>query len=193
MDFDGAGQLESALRGMGELLAHEGQVASIVIVGGAAMNLLGVIERGTRDVDVLAVRKPGSDTALAPPDPLPPAVQRAIGEVARAFDLREDWMNTVVAGQWRLGLPPGLEDRVQWRRYGGLEVGIADRLDLVHFKLYAGADQTGPGSVHMKDLLALRPTRAELETAGAWVKAQDPSPDYHDIVDRVIRYVLERT
>lgn len=159
--------IERALRAVGELLAAERVSAGIVIVGGAALNLIGVVHRATRDVDVLALAQP----------------RRGVGR------LPADWLNTVVAGQWDTGLPPGLADRVSWRRYGGLSVGIADRRDLIFLKLYAAADQTGPSSVHFQDLLALRPTVDELEAAAGWVRTQDASPELAAAVDAVLHHV----
>ena len=46
--------LDQALRATGEVLARRGQSAAIVVVGGTALNLLHVVERATRDVDVIA-------------------------------------------------------------------------------------------------------------------------------------------
>ena len=53
-------------------------------------------------------------------------------------------MNTGPALQWKQGLPEGLQDRIEWRRYAALRVGVVDRRDLIHLKLYAAADATGP-------------------------------------------------
>ena len=102
-------------------------------------------------------------------------------------------MNTAVAFQWVTGLPPGLEQRVEWRDFAALRVGLVAREDLVAFKLYASADQTGPASVHVSDLLALRPTPRELSEAAAWIRTQDASPDFHVVVDRVIAYVQDHS
>ena len=99
------------------------------------------------------------------------------------------WINTAVAGQWAFGLPPGLGERVRWRAYGGLRVGVADRRDPIFFKLYASADQTGPENVHTRDLLALKPGDDELAAAASWVAEQDPSPDFHAIVRKVVDHV----
>lgn len=82
---------------------------------------------------------------------------------------------------------PGLGERLIWRDYAGLRVGLVDRQDLVFFKLYAAADHTGPGSVHYQDLLALRPSPSELENAAAWIATQDASEGFARIVDKVIR------
>lgn len=152
------------------------------------MNLHGIVQRATTDVDILA-RVVDDEGTIAHPDPLPEALHRAAAAVARDLRLRDDWMNTAVAGQWELGLPEGLTDRLEWRVYGALRVGLVSRRDLIYFKLYASADQTGPESVHARDLLALLPTRSELADAAAWVRAQDPSSDFHRVVAKVVEFV----
>jgi hypothetical protein len=185
-------EIEHALGAVGELLAAEGAEVGIIVVGGTALNLLGIVERATRDVDVLAIVRgkpqPGG-VVLAPPDPLPDPLRRAIATVARDFRLSEDWMNTVVGLQWQTGLPPGLERRLHWRRYRGLTVGLADRYDLIFLKLYAAADSGGPSSVHFQDLVALRPAEGELNAAAHWAREQDPTPAFSVILEQVIQHV----
>jgi len=108
--MDTATQLDQALRATGELLARRGQTAAVVVVGGTALNLLRVVERVTRDVDVIATatfRPEGPPTSIQPPGPLPKALTDAIGTVARDLGLPPDWMNTTVAGQWELQRSPG--------------------------------------------------------------------------------------
>lgn len=178
--------IESALAAVGELLDFNGSSASIVVVGGAALNLLGVVNRATIDVDVLAR---GSAYGIEPPDPFPPGLVDAIRLVAIDRGLLPNWMNTAVAGQWAFGLPPGLGERVHWRVYGGLRVGVADRRDLVFFKLYASGDQATSNNVHTRDLLALKPSDDELAAAASWVAEQDPSTDFHAIVRKVVDHV----
>jgi hypothetical protein len=180
--------IERPLRAVGDLLAAAGQRVGIVILGGAALNLLGVTDRATRDVDVLALAR-GARSRLARPEPLPAALTSAAARVARDLGLAPDWLNAGVASQWDTGLPRGLAGRLHWRRYGGLDVGVVDRRDLVFFKLYAAADDTGPGSVHVGDLLALRPSDVELTAAAAWVRKQDPSPAMAAALEQAIAYV----
>jgi len=173
MKLQGRTAIESALTAVGERLAHAHESCAIVVLGGAALNLLAIVDRPTIDVDVLAR---ADDTG-------------AIEPVARDRGLLENWMNTTVADQWRFGLPPGLAERLEWRRYGALRVGIVGRRDLICFKLYASADQTGPDNVHVRDLLALKPNPEDLEWAAEWVRAQDSSPEFHAVVARVVAYV----
>jgi hypothetical protein len=182
--------LPQALQAVGDLLEAEGARATIVVVGGATLNLLGLVERTTHDVDVIA--RVDAGMTLVPPDPLPPALQRAIARVARDFGLMDDWLNTMVARQWQQGLPPGLAQDVQWRSYGALDVGLVGRRTLIALKLFATADQS-PRSVHAQDLLALAPSEAELREAAAWVITQDASPLFPEIVAKVVEYVRSRS
>jgi hypothetical protein len=189
MKLSGRTALEAALTAVGEHLAHANEPCAIVVLGGAAMNLLGIVDRPTIDVDVLA-RADAAGT-IHPPDPLPEGLRGAIAAVARDRGLLDNWINTAVADQWVFGLPEGLAGRLEWLTYGALQVGVVDRRDLVCFKLYASADQTGPDNVHVRDLLALNPNDEELERAGEWVRAQDPTSEFHAVVDKVVAYVRE--
>lgn len=183
MSLIGPDPIVQALQRVGELLQARGEHFRIVVIGGAAMNLHGYVSRATTDVDILAFGTPAADTPAAdppaggisrPPHPLPEALRESAGAVAREMNLSPDWLNDGPATQWELGLPDGLERRVRWRSFANLDVGLAGRLDLIFFKLYAAADDTGPGSVHVQDLLALAPAPHELEAARAWVVSQDP-------------------
>lgn len=191
--MDTSFHLDVALHAVGQLLARRGQSAAIVVVGGTALNLLHIVDRATRDVDVIATATPRSDglpTEVRSPEPLPRALTDAIGTVARDLGLPSDWLNTTVAAQWRTGLPPGFVSRIVWRADGGLWVGVAGRLDLIHLKLYAAADDIGPGSRHFGDLLALRPTPDELAAARTWITdTQDASPAVAQALDAVIALV----
>ena len=191
----GAIPLERALTALGELLAADGEAARLVAVGGAALRLLGLVDRTTTDVDVIARVPTASGRGVEHPEPLPEPVVRAAAAVARDLGLPSDWLNTEIAAQWRTGLPPGLGDDLTWLRFGGppggLELGLVGRRTLVALKLFAAVDR-GPRSVHFQDLRALAPTRSELADAAAWVRTQDESPVFGDMVDQVVDRTLER-
>src|SRR5260221_355478 len=77
MDLTGAGEVSEALTLVGELLAAEGHEYAVTILGGAALNLLGIVERTTTDVDILAFATPWSGDHApahvhlhAPPEPV---------------------------------------------------------------------------------------------------------------------------
>ena len=192
MDLNGKTDIDRALQAVGEILASEAQPYAIVVIGGAALNLLGIVERATTDVDILAFARLGADQPcelLRPPEPLPEPLLRAAHAVARDLGLERDWLNKGPALQWDAGLPPGLSERVHWRQYAALDVGVADRQDLILFKLFAAADSAGTESVHYQDLLALRPTDQELDAAVAWVSTQDASLAFAEVLAQVIECV----
>jgi Nucleotidyltransferase of unknown function (DUF6036) len=179
-------ELDQALAACGELLAAEGEEIAIVVVGGATLNLLGLVRRSTSDVDVIArADLHDGELTLVPAEPFPDALARATGRVARDFGLAPDWLNADVGKQWTQGLPPGIEHDLTWRRYGGLHVGLAGRRTLVALKLFAAADG-GEKSVHLQDLVALAPTAEELSQAEVWVRTQDASPEFAAILQQVV-------
>lgn len=187
-DFD----VERALSALGKWLEREGgEPLGVVVLGGTALLLMEIVERGTRDVDLLALADPpepkgGVSGRIRPPDPLPERLEEGIERVARDFQLPANWMNAEPAAHWSTGLPQGLAERLEWRRFGALHVGLVSRYDLIFFKLYAAADSPGTGSVHFQDLLALKPSKRELSAAEKWVRAQDPSPAFQAILDQVL-------
>ncbi len=183
--------LISALRALGEILASQGEYAAVAVVGGTALIMQGLVTRVTRDVDVIAISHdpPEKESkVIEAPEPLPEVLTRAISRVARDYNLPNDWMNTMVGLQWKTGLPEGFEERIHWRQYDGLWLGLADRYDLIFLKLYATADSEGPTSVHFQDLMALQPNDEELDAAAQWVRTQDPSEPFARILDEVLRY-----
>lgn len=181
--------IEAALRQVGELLEAEGTEIGIVVVGGAALNLAGVVRRVTRDVDVIGI----DGEPHGPLRGLPPLLDRAVREVARDRHLPVDWMNVQVSTGVTPGTPHDWMERVTWRRFGGLRVGIAARQDMLWLKLWALADNPGrEGRRHLNDLLALAPTRQELEAAVFAPREVDGNPEFVDHLNRVAADVAEQ-
>jgi Nucleotidyltransferase of unknown function (DUF6036) len=142
-------RIHEVLSALGDQLRASGQRIELVVIGGSALQALGFIQRGTRDVDVLAISEP---EGLRPAEPLPAELDRARVLVARDFDLPQNWLNAGPTELLRFGLPEGFSDRVVSRAYGpSLTVLFANRLDQIHFKLYAMVDQ-GAGR-HEADLV----------------------------------------
>lgn len=171
-----ATQTDQLFSALGEQLAARGERVELVVIGGSGLLALGLTSRATRDVDVVALL---SGRALADPRPLPPGLIEARDQVARDFDLPEDWLNAAPADLLDFGLPAGFVDRLERRDYGdALTVHLASRFDQIHFKLYAMVDQ-GAGK-HEADLRALEPTRDELLAAARWTRTHDPSEGFRE-------------
>lgn len=176
-------RLDEALATLGELLAERGQRVGVLVVGGGSLLLLGVVERPTADVDIVGF---SSATGYSKADVLPAFLTTAVREVGDALGLGNTWFNGGPAGLIDFGLPAGLEDRVTVRTYGGLEVHLPAREDLVCFKLYAAVDQ-GERSKHFADLRALAPTSEQLLSAARWTRTHDPSPGFLVELQRLLK------
>lgn len=185
-------QLTEVLTALGEQLEAAGESAGLLVVGGAALGLLGWVRRTTGDVDVIAQFDPTDRSELREVDEFPEALRRAASTVARDFGLPRDWLNPEIAAQWKQGLPDSILEGVEWRIYGALVVGLVGRQTLISLKLYAAVDQ-GPESVHYQDLVELSPSDGELNRARSWVLGQDTGPDFPDLVRQVIERVRAET
>ena len=175
-------RLNEALATLGALLEERGEAIGVLIIGGGSLLLLGVVERPTADVDVVGFP---SATGYARADVLPDFLMTAVREVGDALGLGDSWFDTGPAGLVDFGLPPGLERRVTVRSYGGLEVHLPAREDLVCFKLYAAVDQ-GERSKHFADLRSLTPTPGQLLSAARWTRTHDPSPAFRGELQRIL-------
>lgn len=166
--------LEEALGALGRLLASRGLAYELVTVGGSSLMLLGLIERPTRDLDVVAFIEDGRYVKAKS---LPAPLLQAMDEIGRVFQLGPDWINAGPADLLDFGLPQGFDERTAVRRYGPLTLHVASRGDQVALKVYAAADY-GPGSKHFQDLQILAPTAQELVDGARWAVTHDPSPAF---------------
>jgi hypothetical protein len=172
-----AQELEEALSALGAVLADRGYSYDLFAVGGGALALMGVIDRATKDLDVVALV---SGTRVVSARPLPAPLREAAAAVAGQLGLARDWIDDRFAEQLRLGLPPGFLERAAIRDFDSLRLRLAGRRDQIFFKLYADVDGA-PGNKHHLDLLALSPAVEELRAAAEWVRQQEVSP--HPIED----------
>jgi len=168
--------LNRALDVLGQVLAERGQAHEVVAIGGGSLLLLGLIQRPTRDLDLVAMVRDGHYQSA---DPLPPDLLQGAVEVGRALGLADDWLNAGPTDLLDFGLPEGFVDRTTSRIFGALTVHIAGRFDQICFKLYASVDQ-GPHSKHYVDLRKLEPSEVELLRARAWCLTHDVSDAFAD-------------
>jgi len=158
----------------------------LVVCGGSALILSDVVYRPTKDVDIVALAR---KRVLYSPAPLPEDLQTAAAEVAEDLGLPDNWLNNGPSqgegGLFQMGLPEGFSERLHSKSYGShLIVHFIDRLDQIHFKLYAAVDT---GGYHVEDLRALNPTSNELETAAGWTLTHDVSNEYALILKDFLR------
>ena len=183
--FDDSNAVERVLSLLGAALeAVEAGPYELVVVGGAAMSVLGIGVRATKDIDVLGLREPFAVTKYKPlPDPL----IAAVAAVADALQLDADWLNARPADLLDHGLPEGFEGRLTVARFGPrLAVWYPSREDLICLKTYAAAD-LGPGR-HTEDLQALHPSCEELLAGARWAQSQDPSEAFRGMLAGLLAY-----
>src|SRR2546428_3028247 len=123
LDLD-AESLPCALEALGDVLASRNVRYEVVAVGGSALLLVGLINRATRDLDVLGLVEAGQIIRI---DSLPAALQEAAVDVARVFGLGRDWLNPGPAALVDLGLPEGFRAPPETRRDAGLAIHLPSR------------------------------------------------------------------
>jgi len=154
-------------------LASRGLSLEAVIVGGAALGLLGVTSRQTRDCDVLVPDLPEEVLAAA----------RAFASNSRSKGemLSDEWLNNGPSSLVRT-LPSGWREHLQIVFEGkAITLSCLGRTDLIRSKLFALCDR----AIDLPDCIALAPTSAELEEVEEWVSAQDANPDWPEHVRTV--------
>lgn len=147
-------------------LERRGLRLDAVVVGGAALNLLGIISRATKDFDIL---HPSLSAAVAQ------AAQDFAASVrAQGNALDNDWLNNGPAQVAAL-LPAAWQQRLQLAYSGrALVLHTLGRSDLLKTKLFAHCDR----GTDLRDCIALAPSVAELREALPWVQGQDANPDW---------------
>jgi hypothetical protein len=180
-------EIERALRLLsGRLARNETPHTGIVVCGGAALIMLGLNQRTTTDVDIVALAEDAH--TLFAPAPLPDHLLQAAKEVALTMSLPADWLNNGPSrdegGLFQMGLPEGFAARLHPRNYGShLTVYFIDRIDQIHFKLYAAVDR---GGYHISDLELLHPTDEELVHAAKWAMTHDVSPGFRALLKSLL-------
>jgi Nucleotidyltransferase of unknown function (DUF6036) len=149
-----------------QFLAERGLSFEAVVIGGAALGLLGIISRQTRDCDILRPALPAeirnAATAFA-------KARRAHGEV-----LDDEWLNNGPASLAD-ALPEGWSTRLQMAYQGrAIILRCLGRTELLMSKLFALCDR----GIDLRDCVALAPTVEELRDIRPWVERQDANPEW---------------
>jgi hypothetical protein len=164
-----------------------------VVCGGAALGLLELQDRPTRDVDVLgcwdeaAMDVTGIETF---PDEMVACIRRVVDNHTELAGMGQNWINLGPRALVQAGLPDGFADRLHVLRVGNrLTLHLPARRDLPALKLYAAADEHGPRQeIHFADLKNLAPTFDELDWAVDWLRTLRDFEEKRPFV----KYVIER-
>lgn len=189
--FQDKKEIEKILTALGEQLdAINATVPELVVCGGSALNVLGLVNRTTKDVDIVAFAEKNErgNIHLKKAEPFPKALLDAANKVARDFNLPEKWLNPGPTSALDFGLPDGLMGRVETRKFGkSMTIHFLSRYDQICFKLYAAVDQ-GMGK-HYNDLIVLEPTAGEIEKASRWSMTHDISESFRQSIKDLLKHM----
>ena len=157
-----------------DYLAEQGLSLSAVVVGGAALGLLGVVSRQTQDCDIIYPQLPEVIRAASS--------RFAADQRRRGIDLREDWLNNGPASLTR-DLPAGWEERLQPAFQGKVvTLRTLGRLDLLRSKVFSLCDR----AIDISDCVALAPTHEELVQIRPWLVERDGNTGWPGHVSEVL-------
>ena len=146
-----------------------------VVIGGAALNLLGSVHRTTKDCDIL---HPSLSAELIEAAQNFAEDRRDAGET-----LADDWLNNgpqslaaLLPSGWQKRLVPVFEGQA-------IELKSLGRLDLLRSKVFSLCDR----ALDLPDCLALAPTREELAKIEPRLNEQDGNPEWTTHVRDVLK------
>lgn len=144
-----------------------------IIIGGAALNILDISSRKTKDVDCL--------------DPEIPELIKKASQLFATYrlDLELDinWLNNGPQ-TLKTDLPQGWRQRLEILYTGkSLKLMVLGRDDFLKSKLFAYCDRTNPDFEDLKDL---KPTIAELDNSVDWIKKRDTNSAWPTHVEKAI-------
>lgn len=151
-----------------------------IVIGGAALSILGIISRQTQDVDVLDPEIPSEITLAA----------KAFAKIEGIKDtsLNENWLNhgpeslrKYLRPNWRMRQQPLFKgDAITFTTLG--------RIDLLGTKVLAYCDR----GTDLKDCIDLKPNREELIEILPWVEQYDLNPDWPKYVQGQVKELAKR-
>lgn len=161
-------------------LAERNLHLEAVLIGGAALALQGIINRETRDCDILEPELP--ETLLEA------AKDFASHQLSTGVVLRADWLNNGPAQLTQI-LPEGWRTRLQIAFQGdAITLWSPGRADFLLTKLFALCDR----GLDLSDCLALEPRQEELVIAASWIVQQDANPDWPAHVHATLMDLAQR-
>ena len=171
---------KSTIEAFDHWLTDRSLTLEAVVIGGAALALLGVIDRQTRDFDILQPQLTEAQLSAA----------QGFAEhlKAQGTELAEDWLNNGPIEVTAL-LPEGWRERLQPLFNGNaLRLTTLGRADLLKTKLFALCDR----GTDLTDCLALAPTPQELKEVVPWLVLQDAHPMWSEHVRSTLQDLAER-
>jgi hypothetical protein len=133
-----------ALNRLSEVLAQKNESRTLLLVGGAALQLLGYHHKvATTDVDNLL--------------PMDDLLKKIVKQIASEMNLHENWLNSSSSAFTQKGIDYSL-DAKNVIETDSLSVNIVSIENFIELKVRAQIDR----GFDLEDILALKPTKAHL-------------------------------
>jgi hypothetical protein len=172
--------ITKAIKGFDQFLAQKDLSFEAIVIGGAALRLMGVISRNTDDCDILYPK-----ISMKIKDA---SVEFAQMQKNDGHRLLDKWFNN---GPERLAetLPDGwMERKVEIFKGSAIVLYTLDRLDLLRSKLFSLCDR----DADFEDCIALNPSEDEVSQIIDWIKSQDGNPMWPEHVESVLGKLMEK-
>lgn len=154
------------LKDFDKFLETRGLEFEAIVIGGAALGIMGVITRETQDCDVL-------DPDI-PSDVMQAAQEFGAEATKNGQSLKIDWLNNGPASLKDV-LPKGWRSRLEPLFSGkAILLHSLGRSDLLKSKFFAYCDR----DQDLNDCIAMKPTVFEIEDSLDWLKLQDANPGW---------------
>jgi hypothetical protein len=133
-----------ALNRLGELLAQKNESRALLLVGGAALQLLGFHHKvATTDVDNLL--------------PMDDILKKIVGQIAKEMGLHEHWLNSSSSAFIQKNIDYS-KDAKKIIETHSLTVNIVSIENFIELKVRAQIDR----GFDLEDIIALKPTKSQL-------------------------------
>lgn len=171
MDLD----IKGALRLLSYYLRKKNEKRSFTICGGASLYLQGIVNRTTRDIDIVGAE-------------IDDILKEAALLVANDMGLKPKWLNSEPKSL-ALDMKSGWENRIfSIYEESNLKVYSISRSDMIFAKFYAYCDR----QKDIEDLVSLKVTIEELNEAAEFTKPKDGHPLWSKHVDEQAKKLKKR-
>lgn len=165
------------IREFDSFLRERNQTFEAVIIGGAALNLLSITSRVTRDVDVLD------------PTDLPEVILKYARDFAQKASSPKDWLNNGPADVLKY-LPRGWEVRTrEVFNASCLKLRTLSETELLMTKCWAYCDRERD----YDNIIAMKPSTSQIEEITRWLKTLDGNPDWPAFVEERMQELFSKT
>jgi hypothetical protein len=172
--------MKEVIKAFDKYLKKHNVTFEAVVIGGAALIVLDITDRSTKDIDCLIPK-------------IPSHVKKLSGKFAEIYSknnsyLQTNWLNNGPI-DLQNDLPKGWKKRLRNLWSGdNLDLKTLSQSDLLLVKLYAYCDR----QIDLADCIALSPKIKDLTAAYGWLTERDANPDWPKHVENSLKVLARK-